>query len=118
LTQLCQGEARLSHALTGVLRGEAALPRALVMRLIDEFRRRDGRRPMRLSGRGVALSDREWRVLSGLREGRTTAEIAGRLGVTEVTVRRHVSRILAKLHVRDRAAAVRLADEATGGPDY
>lgn len=110
--------ARLPHALRGVLDGEGALPRALAMRLVDEFRSREGRRPLRLGGRGVSLSEREWEVLDALRRGEATAEIAAALDISEVTVRRHVSRILAKLRAPDRAAAVRLADEATGGPDY
>jgi DNA-binding NarL/FixJ family response regulator len=103
---------RLPLALEAVLAGEAALPRGLVSRLVDEFRARSARRRL-LAGRtrGAQLTDREWDVLDLLRDGHTTAEIAGRLTITPVTVRRHISEILRKLRVRDRAAAVRLLDE-------
>ena len=103
---------RLAHALRGVLAGEAALPRALVARLIDEFRERGRRRRLPLLGeRAVELTSREWEILDLLRADCTTAEIAERLFVSKVTVRRHVSSILRKLHVDDRKAALRLLEE-------
>ena len=99
---------RLPMALEGVLRGEAALPRNLVARLMEEFRGR-GRRRMTLPNRqAVSLTTREWEVLEFMGEGMRTAEIAERLQVTPVTVRTHVSAILRKLHVKDRAEAVQL----------
>jgi DNA-binding NarL/FixJ family response regulator len=104
---------RLPHALRGVLAGEAALPRGLVARVLDEFREHGRRRRLPLlGGRGVQLTSREWQVLEFMREGLTTAQMAGRLFVSPVTVRRHVSTILRKLEVPDRAAAV----EALRGP--
>lgn len=101
---------RLPLALQGVLDGEAALPRGLVARLIDEFRQRDrvGTRPQ---GPLAELTSREWEVLDLMRQGLTTSDIAERLFVTPVTVRTHVSAILRKLHVRDREAALRLLSE-------
>ena len=102
---------RLPMALEGVLRGEAALPRNLVARLMEEFRGR-GRRRMTLPNRqAVALTSREWEVLELMGEGRRTSEIAERLQVSAVTVRTHVSAILRKLHVKDRAEAVQLLAE-------
>jgi DNA-binding NarL/FixJ family response regulator len=99
---------RLSLALEGVLRGEAALPRNLVARLMEEFRGR-GRRRMTLPNRQpVSLTSREWEVLELMGEGRRTSEIAERLQISAVTVRTHVSAILRKLHVKDRAEAVKL----------
>lgn len=103
---------RLPDALRGVLNGEAAMPRALVARLIDEFRDRGSRRKMPLVGRkGAELTSKEWEVLDLLREGLTTAEVAERLFVTPVTVRTHVSAILRKLKVKSREEAIRLLDE-------
>ena len=100
---------RLPFALQGVLDGEAALPRTLAARVIEEFRSRDGRRRLLLERRhGAKLTTREWEVLEALRLGRSTAEMARDLEVSPVTVRRHVSGIVRKLLVRDRAAAVRL----------
>ena len=103
---------RLPDALRGVLRGEAAMPRALVARLMDEFRERGPRRKLPLIGRkGAELTSKEWEVLDLLREGLTTAQVAERLFVTPVTVRTHVSAILRKLKVKSREEAIRLLDE-------
>jgi DNA-binding NarL/FixJ family response regulator len=102
---------RLGDALRAVLRGEAAIPRTLVARLVEEFQGR-GIRRLALSGRrSVRLSSREWEVLQALREGLSTKDAAERLGIAPVTVRTHVSAILHKLRVKDRAAAVRLLEE-------
>jgi DNA-binding NarL/FixJ family response regulator len=54
----------------------------------------------------VTLTSREWEVGEALRDGQSTAEIAERLGVSPVTVRRHVSLLLQKLGVDSREAAV------------
>lgn len=105
--------ARLPDALRGVLAGEAALPRTLVARLIDQFR--DGERYRRvpmIGSRGAMLTSREWQVLELLGEGLTTKQIAGRLFLAQPTIRSHVAAILRKLHVSDRAAAVRLLEAA------
>jgi DNA-binding NarL/FixJ family response regulator len=104
--------ARLGPALRGVLSGEAALPRTLVARLIGEFSA-GGRRPSLplVRRRGATLTAREGEVLELLRDELTTAEIAHRLGVADVTVRRHVSAILAKLRLSDRKAMARLFEE-------
>jgi DNA-binding NarL/FixJ family response regulator len=103
--------ARLHHAVRGVLAGEAAIPRTLVARLVDEFRERGRRR--RLAGR-AELTSREWDVLERLAQGAATAEIAQRLSVSPVTVRRHVSAILRKLGVESREEAVRLLADRSG----
>jgi DNA-binding NarL/FixJ family response regulator len=79
--------------------------------VIEEFRSRDGRRRLLLERRhGAKLTAREWQVLEGLRQGRSTAEIGADLRVSPVTVRRHSSEIVRKLRVGDRAAAVRLVE--------
>ena len=102
---------RLPHALRGVLAGESALPRTLVARLIDEFRSQGRRRRVPGLGRRTAeLSEREWQTLELMRDGHSTAEIADRLHVSPVTVRRHISSVLAKLGVPDRAAALELLE--------
>jgi DNA-binding NarL/FixJ family response regulator len=104
---------RLAHALRGVLAGEAALPRTLVARVIDQFRTSGKGRRIALAGeRGAELTSREWQVLELLGEGLTTKQIADRLFVSPVTVRRHVSATLAKLAVPDRAAAVELLERS------
>jgi DNA-binding NarL/FixJ family response regulator len=98
---------RLPHALQGVLRGEAALPRSLVSRVLAEFRRRqNGRRAGEAGFRD--LTSREWEVLELLGDGHTTAEIAQKLFVSPATVRTHVASTLRKLSAPDREAAVAL----------
>lgn len=107
---------RLAPALLGVLQGEAALPRTLVARVLEEFRgRRDGRRRPLTQALGAQLTDREWDVLERLRAGETTHEIGSALAIADVTVRRHVSSVLAKLQVADRGAALALLDELESG---
>jgi DNA-binding NarL/FixJ family response regulator len=103
---------RLPNALQGVLAGEAALPRALVARVVDEFRERGRRRRVPIARtKGVELTSREWEVLDLMREDLTTAEIAERLFVSPVTVRSHIAAVLRKLRVSDRKAALKLLDE-------
>lgn len=99
---------RLPEALKGVLRGEAAIPRHLVTRLVTEFQGRDelkGGSPGRMGS--LQLTEREWEVLESMREGLSTSEIAERLFVSQVTVRTHIASILKKLQVPDRLSAVR-----------
>jgi DNA-binding NarL/FixJ family response regulator len=104
--------AELPAALRGALAGEAPLPANLVARLIEEFRERGRRKRLLLKRNpGVQLRNREWEVLELLREGLSTAEIAQRLFIAEVTVRTHVSSILKKLRVPDRESAVQLLEE-------
>jgi DNA-binding NarL/FixJ family response regulator len=100
---------RLPLALSGVLEGEAALPRHLVALVIEEFRERGRRRPL-LKKRGVVLTNREWEVLELMSQGLTTFEIADRLFIEPVTVRTHVSAILKKLHVSSRKEALQLIE--------
>jgi DNA-binding NarL/FixJ family response regulator len=104
---------RLPVLLRGVIAGEGVLSPGLVVRLMEEFRERGRRRRLHLAGtRGVELTSREWEVLNLLRQGLSTAQIAKRLFIEEVTVRTHVSAILRKLRVPDRNAAIRLLDES------
>lgn len=102
--------ARLPMALQGVLAGEAALPRGLVARLIEEFRTRD-ETARRREGPLAKLTDREWEILHLMRDGKSTSEMAAELFVSAVTIRSHISGILRKLQVADREAAVRMASE-------
>jgi len=75
-----------------------------------------GTRRLNIVGsRGVELTSREWEVLDLMAEGLTTAQIAQRLFVSPVTVRRHVSGILEKLGAPDRSTAVRMFQAALSG---
>jgi DNA-binding NarL/FixJ family response regulator len=104
---------RLPFALRAVLDGEAPLPRVLTARLITEFRRHGReRRIPDADGSLVTLSERESEVLELLRTELTTKQIAHRLGISPVTVRRHLSEALRKLRVTDRGAALRLTGDS------
>ncbi|HEY4793386.1 MAG TPA: response regulator transcription factor, partial [Mycobacterium sp.] len=105
---------RLAPALRGVANGEAALPRWMTARLIQEFRERGTRHRVNLpDGAGQAeLTAREFEVLKRLRRRERTADIAARLGISEVTVRRHVSSVLRKLGMPNRRAAVETLEQA------
>lgn len=99
---------RIPAAVRGVLAGEAAMPRTLVVRLIKEIQRL-GRGPMLSGSNGlVELTPRQWEVLSLMADRLSTAEIAQRLQLSPVTVRRHTSVLLDRLGVADRDAAVAL----------
>ena len=102
----------LSAAVRAAARGRAVVPRAFLTKLLDEVDGRERRRRF-FAGLRVPLTTREEDVLALLRDGMTTAEIAGRLFVSQVTVRTHICSIVKKLDVPDRAAAVRLLS-ATG----
>ncbi len=101
---------RLPAALEGVLAGEAAIPRRLVGRIVEELGERRRRRVPLLSSGGAELTRREWEILELLRGGASTADVAARLGISQVTVRRHVSGVLRKLRVPDRRAAFELLE--------
>lgn len=96
---------RLPFALRGVLDGEAAMPRRLVARILGEFRAPAKPRFVRTSKAAAKLSVREWEVMELLGEGLSTDEVAARLFLSPTTVRVHVSSVLKKLRVKDRAAA-------------
>ena len=98
---------RLASTLRAAYAGEPALPRSLVPYLVDEIRRMSGRRITLPTGQ-VTLTPREWEVAELLRVGNSTSEIADRLGVSPVTVRRHIGLLLRKLGAKDREEAVRL----------
>jgi DNA-binding NarL/FixJ family response regulator len=101
--------ASLPVAVRAALGGEGVIPRALAATLIDEFRRGPARRrPAGQPRDRPALTSREWEILEMLSGGAGTSEMADRLFLAEVTVRRHISSILSKLGVATREEAVRL----------
>jgi len=102
---------RLFDAVRVVAAGEALLAPAVTRRLISEFARLRPTAPA--SPAAVSeLTPRETEVLRLLAEGLSNPEIADRLVITEETVKTHVSRVLHKLALRDRAQAVVLAYES------
>jgi DNA-binding NarL/FixJ family response regulator len=102
---------RLFDAVRVIAAGDALLAPTVTRRLIAEFatlhRQPDAPRAAAIA----ALTPREAQVLRLIAEGLSNPEIASRLTVTEETVKTHVSRILAKLGLRDRTQAVVTAYE-------
>jgi DNA-binding NarL/FixJ family response regulator len=103
---------RLFDAVRVIAAGEALLAPAVTRRLISEFTRLRPASGTSPSAALSALTPRETEVLRLVAEGMSNPEIARRLVVTEETVKTHVSRILAKLGLRDRTQAVVAAYES------
>ncbi len=98
---------RLPAALHGVLKGEAALPRTFVGRMLHEMRELPAPGPTPVRVGDVELTTRESEILRMLRSGLSTVEIGERLSLSPVTVRRHISAGAAKLGAEGRDEALR-----------
>lgn len=94
----------LVAAIHAAADGEIALDHRTTALLVSEVRR-PSRRPT-TSGESI-LSPREVEVLRLVSDGLSNNEIAVRLYISVDTVKTHLERIFGKLHVKDRAAAVR-----------
>jgi DNA-binding NarL/FixJ family response regulator len=104
------GPEQLTEGIRVVASGDALLAPTVTRRLIDELvaaRRRPAAPPKELA----ALTPREREVLELVAQGLSNFEIAELLVVEETTVKTHVSRLLAKLDLRDRVQAVIFAYE-------
>jgi DNA-binding NarL/FixJ family response regulator len=104
--------ADFANALRIVAAGEALLAPAVTRRLLERFA---DRLPPADTTRAAAfreLTEREVEVLRLIARGLSNREIADHLGLAEPTIKTHVSHVLDKLDVRDRAQAVVLAYEA------
>jgi DNA-binding NarL/FixJ family response regulator len=97
------------RAIRAVAGGEAIFSPAIAVRLMDYFASVRPAVPVQVF---PELSDREREVLRLIAEGRKNAEIAAQLVLTPKTVRNHVSNIVSKLQVADRAQAIIRAREA------
>ncbi|MEV7211925.1 response regulator transcription factor [Kitasatospora cineracea] len=105
-------DARPEELLAGVRAvagGDAVVAPAITRRLLDAYAHH---LPVRLPGaadqdpRLAALTGREREILLAVGQGWTNGEIAGRLVLSESTVKTHVGRVLAKIGARDRVQAV------------
>ena len=102
---------QLTDAVRTVIRGETLLAPTITRRLIEEFCARPS--PATTTPPALAeLTPREVEVLTLIARGHANAAIAAELVVAESTVKTHVARILAKLHLNDRAQAVIAAYES------
>lgn len=93
----------LQRAVRTVADGGAWLDPAVTGKVLAAYR--DGATPL-LIGRLDALTPREVEVLELIGTGLSNAEIAGRLTLSEGTIKTHIGHVFAKLQLRDRAAAV------------
>jgi DNA-binding NarL/FixJ family response regulator len=100
----------LIAAVRRVAAGDALLAPSVTRRLIEAFARRPAE-TMPAPSRLASLTARERDILLRLGRGRSNAEIAAELFVSEATVKTHVGHLLAKLGLRDRVQAVILAYE-------
>jgi DNA-binding NarL/FixJ family response regulator len=100
----------LVHAIRLVRAGDALLAPSITRRLIERFARPD-QAPVTPPPDLDALTPREREVLLLLAGGLSNVELAAALHLGEATVKTHVTRILAKLKLRDRVQAVVLAYE-------
>jgi DNA-binding NarL/FixJ family response regulator len=100
--------AALVATLRGVVAGEGALPRRFISTLIYEFQGKGSHVPAGGQDQPVRISTRELEVLELLSEEFTTGEIAERLELSPVTVRRHIASALRKMNLESREAAVQL----------
>ena len=102
----------LLDAIRVIAAGSALLAPAVTRAVIAEFARRSPAARVADSHRLDELTEREREVLVLLTRGRSNAEIAADLFVSEATVKTHVAHVLMKLGVRDRVQAVIFAYEA------
>jgi DNA-binding NarL/FixJ family response regulator len=103
--------AELVHAVRVVAAGDALLAPSVTRRLIAQFTRTPPAVTPAPATLGV-LTGRETEVLKLIAQGLSNAEISNALNIAETTIKTHVSRILAKLGLRDRAQAVMAAYES------
>lgn len=103
------GTQSLRRVVVAACNGEATLPRSMELSLMRELQ------GPRVDAGG--LTTREAQVLGMLRRGRSTKTIAERLGISPVTVRRHISSTMHKAGVEDREALIREAPRPVCDPD-
>ena len=104
---------QLVEGIRLIASGAALIDPAVTRSVIEEFTRRSPSPPSgEADGSEPDLTAREREVLELLTRGRSNAEIAADLVLTEATVKTHVAHVLMKLGVRDRVQAVIWAYEA------
>jgi len=97
--------AGLVAAIRTVAGGDAVLAPRVTRRLLETFAAQLGAPDRQPDPRLARLTDREREVLEQVATGRSNAEIAVELTVSELTVKTHVGRVLTKLELRDRTQA-------------
>lgn len=106
------GSKSLSEILRDVASGQSYVSPTLSARLLSDLLQPTGRKPDPLS----QLTGREAEILRLVAEGLSNKEVAARLSLQEKTVKHHMTRVLAKLNVRNRTEAALLMHEAKERP--
>jgi len=99
---------QLAEAVRTVAAGDTLLAPAVTRRLVERFVKRPS---PETTGRVDDLTERELEVLRHVARGRSNAEIAAKLYLSEATIKTHLTHILSKLGLRDRVQAVVFAYE-------
>jgi DNA-binding NarL/FixJ family response regulator len=107
---------RLPHALHGVLAGEAAIPRFLMTELVRDLQTQNRHRAVAGKHGRAELTSRELEILELMCAGLSGPDIAERLYLSPVTVRRHRAALVHKLGVRNREEAIALIQEHSEDP--
>jgi DNA-binding NarL/FixJ family response regulator len=102
----------LLAAVRLVAEGETLLSPGITRRLVEEFLRRPSTGEARQVDGLEQLTERELEVLGAVARGLSNTEIAEQLYISPATAKTHVSRLLTKLHARDRAQLVVAAYES------
>ena len=103
---------QIAEAVRTVASGESIVAPAVTRRLVERFVRTPLAGTSAQGGRFAELTERELEVVVLIARGLSNREIAASLYLSEATVKTHVTRILAKLGLRDRVQAVVLAYES------
>ncbi len=101
---------RLVEGIRTVVRGETLLAPAVTRRIVEHYTTTP-RRHSALRGELGELTERELELLALLARGLSNGELADRLGLTEATVKSHLSNMFSKLGLKSRTQAVVLAYE-------
>ncbi|AZO47945.1 MAG: response regulator [Mesorhizobium sp.] len=102
------GSKTLAEILSDVAAGQSYVSPTLSARLLSDLLQPASRKPDPLS----QLTGREAEILRLVAEGLSNKEVAARLSLQEKTVKHHMTRVLAKLNVRNRTEAALLMHEA------
>ena len=102
------GSKALAEILRDVANGQSYVSPSLSARLLSDLLQPTGSKPDPLA----QLTGREAEILKLVAEGLSNKEVAARLSLQEKTVKHHMTRVLAKLNVRNRTEAALLMHEA------
>ena len=104
--------AKLISSLKSIEKGEAAISRAMTMRLLEEFSQHHNGVSSEVYNTQSVLSQREVEILREIALGASNGEIATKLFLSVNTVKHHIHNILSKLRLENRRAAILYAQQA------